>query len=156
MIGTWALGFATALALDATLFDGYPIWLGAPMLAALAAMTAITKQRDRARRNHKATPTPAPAATEPPAWTPPPPGDTREQLPTHLLALIRDRLPDYLSTACQTADLLACFPGSGVPRPQYDELREHAERLHQRCRLNHKFTGQLCACGCHPEPERPT
>ena len=86
------------------------------------------------------------------AWTPPPPGDRREQLPDAMLALIRDRMPDYLSTACQTADTLACaacYPGSGVPRPQYDEIREHAERLHERCRINQKFTGQLCACGCH-------
>lgn len=95
----------------------------------------------------------APAAE----WTPPPPGSTREQLPDHILDLIRDRLPDYLSTACQTADTVACaacYPGSGVPRPQYDEIREHAERLHERCRLNNKFTGQLCVCGCHPTEEQ--
>lgn len=94
---------------------------------------------------------------QPTEWTAPPPGGTREQLPDHLLALIRDRLPDYTSTACQTADTLACaacYPGSGVPRPQYDEIREHAERLHSRCRLNNKFTGQLCACGCHPEEQQ--
>lgn len=91
-------------------------------------------------------------ATDEPAWTPPPPGDRREQLPDSMLDLIRDRMPDYLSTACQTADTLACaacHPGAGVPRPQYDEIREHAERLHNRCRINQKFTGQLCACGCH-------
>lgn len=97
---------------------------------------------------------PGPAATQAtePAWTPPPPGDKREQLPDAMLDLIRDQMPDYLSTACQTADTLACaacYPGSGVPRPQYDEIREHAERLHQRCRINQKFTGQLCVCGCH-------
>lgn len=89
-------------------------------------------------------------------WTPPPPGSTAEQVPEHLLALIRDRLPDYTSTACQTADTVACaacYPGSGIARPQYDEIREHAERLHNRCRLNNKFTGQLCACGCHPEEQ---
>lgn len=89
-------------------------------------------------------------------WTPPPPGDTREQLPDHLLDLIRNRLSDYLSTACQTADAVACsaaYPGSGVPRPRYDEIRERAERLHQRCRLNNKFTGQLCVCGCHGAEE---
>ena len=94
----------------------------------------------------------APADT----WTPPPPGDRREQLPDHLLALIRDRLPDYLSTACQTADAVACtatYPGSGVPRPLYDEIREHAEWLHERCRTNQKFTGQPCTCGCHPQAD---
>jgi hypothetical protein len=82
--------------------------------------------------------------------TPPtnPPNSTREQLPDHILNTIRDRLPDYLSTACQTADIAACavdqHPG------MYDELRTHAERLHNRCRRNQKFTGQLCVCGCHP------
>lgn len=89
-----------------------------------------------------------------PAWTPPPPGSTREQLPDHILNIVRPDLPDYLSTACQTADVVACaacYPRSGVPRPEYDELREHAERLHNRCRENQKFTGQLCVCGCHPD-----
>jgi hypothetical protein len=88
------------------------------------------------------------------AWTPPPPGSTREQLPNHILDIARPHLPDYLSTACQTADVVACaacYPRSGIPRPQYDELRAHAERLHNRCRRNHKFTGQLCVCGCHPD-----
>lgn len=87
-------------------------------------------------------------------WTPPPPGDRREQLPDHLHDLIRDEMPNYLSTACSTAQVLslaACYPGSGIPRLQYDEIRGHAEHLHERCRINHKFTGQLCVCGCHPE-----
>jgi hypothetical protein len=98
------------------------------------------------------------ADTEQPEWTPPPPGSTREQLPDHILNIVRPDLPDYLSTACQTADVVACaacYPRSGTPRPQYDELREHAERLHNRCRLNQKFTGQLCVCGCHPTEETP-
>lgn len=95
-----------------------------------------------------------PQAEAAPAWTPPPPGDRREQLPDHLLALIRDRLPDYTSTACQTADLLACT-ATYRRHPLYDEIREHAERLHSRCRLNLKFTGQLCVCGCHPPKEQP-
>lgn len=87
-------------------------------------------------------------------WAPPPPGDRREQLPDHLHDLIRDEMPNYLSTACGTAQVLslaACYPGSGIPRLQYDEIRGHAEHLHERCRINHKFTGQLCVCGCHPE-----
>ena len=91
--------------------------------------------------------------SEPDAWTPPPPGSTSEQLPDTLLALILDQLPDYTSTACQTADTLACTATHG--HPLYDEIREHAERLHSRCRLNMKFTGQLCACGCHPPKEQP-
>lgn len=80
-------------------------------------------------------------------WTPPPPGDRREQLPDRLLAAIN--IPPYTSTACQTADLLAeAIPG----RPDLaDELDQHAGRLHLRCRTNQKFTGQLCACDCHQE-----
>jgi len=97
---------------------------------------------------------PAATQTTEPAWTPPPPGSTREQLPNHILDIARPDLTDYLSTACQTADTVACaacYPRSGVPRPEYDELRAHAERLHNRCRENQKFTGQLCVCGCHPD-----
>lgn len=41
----WWLGFAAALVLDGILFDGYPIWLGAPMLLAVAYMTVLTVQR---------------------------------------------------------------------------------------------------------------
>jgi hypothetical protein len=81
-----------------------------------------------------------------------PPGSTAEQLPEALLALIRDRLPDYTSTACQTADTLACT-ATYRRHPLYDEIRENAERLHSRCRLNNRFTGQLCACGCHGPEE---
>lgn len=83
-------------------------------------------------------------------WTPPPPGDTREQLPAHVLALID--VPPYLSTACETAGALetaAC-----VHRAQADELAVWQERLHARCRINNKFTGQLCGCGCHGEVGR--
>lgn len=87
-----------------------------------------------------------------PVWTPPPPGDTREQLPTHLLALIEPA--PYLSTACQTADLLALQ--ATYSHPLHDEIRQYAERLHQRCRLNNKFTGQLCTCGCHPAEQTAT
>lgn len=83
----------------------------------------------------------------PAAWTPPPPGDTREQLPDHLLDLIRPELPFYLSTACSTGQLLAAaipdHPGHA------HELDTWLHRMHQRCRLNMKFTGQLCCCDCH-------
>lgn len=94
--------------------------------------------------------TAAPAATEatePPARTPPPPGDTREQLPDHLLTLIRGGMPDYTSTACATADALAV--AVHWSHPQRAELGQWAEQMHARCRLNHKFTGQLCTCACH-------
>lgn len=82
------------------------------------------------------------------AWTPPPPGDTREQLPDHLLALIR--IPPYTSTACEAAELLA------REMPKYThrriELGDHSDRLHERCRRNNKFTGVLCHCPCHGKP----
>lgn len=32
---------------------------------------------------------------------------------------------------------------------QAAELAEWAQRVHQRCRRNHKFTGRLCDCTCH-------
>lgn len=88
---------------------------------------------------------PAPGAVNPP-------GSTREQLPPAVLALLP--IHPYLSTACQTADAVAITAVRGLPL--YDELRAHAERLHGRCRLNHKFTGQLCTCGCHGAEETAT
>jgi hypothetical protein len=85
------------------------------------------------------------------AWTPPPPGDRREQLPDHLLALIH--IPSYLSTACETGQLLAW------EMPKYThyrvELGDHSDRLHARCRINNKFTGALCHCPCHDDAPEP-
>lgn len=80
-------------------------------------------------------------------WTPPPPGDTREQLPDHLLAAID--VPPYLSTACETARALQTATDTHPGRA--GELGEWQERLHARCRINNKFTGQLCICRCHQE-----
>lgn len=78
-------------------------------------------------------------------WTPPPPGDTREQLPDDVLALIE--LPDYTSTACETALLLA---GEATARPgRATELQDWVARLHACCRLSNKFTGRACRCDCH-------
>lgn len=91
---------------------------------------------------------------QPEAWIPPPPGDTREQLPDHLLAGISSVLGKYYSTACHTAT--ACQAAAYRHGDLADELRVEAERLHSRCRLNQKFTGQLCVCGCHPAaPAQP-
>lgn len=77
---------------------------------------------------------------EPAAWTPPPPGDRREQLPDAILALID--IPPYTSTACETAELLATaitrHPGHA------DELRQWEQRQRQRCRINNKYTGVNC------------
>lgn len=78
--------------------------------------------------------------TEPDTWTPPPPGDRREQLPDHLLNLID--IPSYTSTACESAELLA----AAVARhPEHaDELRQWEQRQRQRCRINNKYTGVIC------------
>lgn len=91
-------------------------------------------------------PAPAcPAATE---WQPPPPGDRREQLPDHLLALIN--VPDYTSTACELAQLLATAP---KPAPTSSgaipDVPAYVARLHRRCRINNKYTGVTCDCSCH-------
>lgn len=77
-----------------------------------------------------------------------PPGSTREQLSAEILAAIT--MPPYLSTACQTAG--ACETAAGTHPTERPWLAAHAEELHARCRLNHKFTGQLCTCGCHATP----
>jgi hypothetical protein len=84
---------------------------------------------------------------EPAAWKPPPPGDRREQLPDHLLALLD--IPPYTSTACEAASLLAWQ----MPKLKHRraELGDHADRLHSRCRLQNKFTGQPCSCPCHQQ-----
>lgn len=78
-------------------------------------------------------------------WTPPPPGDTREQLPDNVLALID--VPPYTSTACETAQALEA--AAETRGDEAGELAVWQARLHARCRINNKFTGALCGCGCH-------
>ncbi|MET9073906.1 hypothetical protein ABZX95_17400 [Streptomyces sp. NPDC004232] len=96
---------------------------------------------------------PAPTtAAQASAWTPPPPGDRREQLPDSILAAID--VPPYTSTACQAAD--QCSVAIPERLEVSDELGQWADRLHARCRINNKFTGQLCACGCHQAQPAPT
>lgn len=94
-------------------------------------------------------PEPGPATTqagngaEPaPSWTPPPPGNRREQLPDDVLAAIRPG--PYLSTACHAAFLCETSEPTDV-------LAGWSERLHARCRINNKFTGKRCICRCHAE-----
>lgn len=83
---------------------------------------------------------------------PPPPGSTRAQLPAEILNLLPPR--SYLSTACETARL--CH-GAAIAHPdRAGELTQWRERLHDRCRLNHKFTGRLCFCRCHQAPPDDT
>ncbi|MEV0528781.1 hypothetical protein AB0I66_35715 [Streptomyces sp. NPDC050439] len=78
-------------------------------------------------------------------WTPPPPGDTREQLPDSILALI-DVCP-YTSTACETAKALT--EATSLHPEHAAELAGWSDRMHARCRRNHKYTGRLCDCICH-------
>jgi hypothetical protein len=80
-------------------------------------------------------------------FTPPPPGSTAEQLPADTLALLDGYISPYRSTACDTAG--ACERACRQAHPHMIGLLQRAETLHARCRLNHKFTGQLCTCGCH-------
>jgi hypothetical protein len=87
-------------------------------------------------------------------WTPPPPGDTREQLPDHILTLIRPYLKSYLSTACETARavteaLVDHMRAQGGTDDTAKELGVWRERLRERCRLNQKFTGQICVSPRH-------
>lgn len=73
-----------------------------------------------------------------------PPGSRQEQLPADVLALLPTH--PYLSTACDTAMLL---DAAHVKQSAREDLAEHADRMHDRCRLNHKFTGANCICRCH-------
>jgi hypothetical protein len=94
------------------------------------------------------TPDNPPRGVAVPDWTPPPPGDRREQLPAHLLALIQPYLLGYTSTACQTADYLA---QAIADHPEVGaELAEWRERMGARCRRNQKYTGEIC-----PHHEQP-
>lgn len=78
-------------------------------------------------------------------FVPPPPGSTAEQLPDDGLTLIDP--PPYLSTACETAQLLEQVTAEHPDRQA--GLGEWARRMHDRCRINQKFTGQLCSCTHH-------
>jgi hypothetical protein len=88
-------------------------------------------------------------------WTPPPPGDTREQLPDHILELIRPYLKDYQSSACETAYAIAqrLYAPSSHTDEEDAELRLWQGRMQERCRENQKYTGQLCV---HPHHDRQT
>ncbi|WP_275558560.1 hypothetical protein [Streptomyces sp. 5-6(2022)] len=80
-------------------------------------------------------------------FVPPPPGSTEEQMPDDILALIDP--PPYLSTACETAQLLEQAVAEHPERQA--GLGEWARRMHARCRTNNKYTGRLCDCGHHGE-----
>lgn len=80
-------------------------------------------------------------------YRPPPPGSTLKQLPDDVLDLIVIR--PYISTACETARALQ----SALTRhPEHTaKLALWRDRMHDECRLNHKYQGNLCKCGCHQE-----
>lgn len=80
-----------------------------------------------------------------PAWTPPPPGSTRAQLPAHILAKLTPRI--YLSTACEMGQ--ACERAVIRHPDDAEELTFWARWLHdEMCRLNNKYSGVLCSCPC--------
>jgi hypothetical protein len=73
-----------------------------------------------------------------------PPGPASEQLPDEVLALLSPRI--YLSTACETARRV---DAATIRHPERADLPDWVERLHNRCRLTHKYTGTACYCRCH-------
>lgn len=81
------------------------------------------------------------------------PGSTVEQLPDHLRALVELHTSSYLSTACEAGGALGSL-GLARQVPETADLPEWEARMHQRCRLNHKFTGAPCVCRCHQEAGR--
>ncbi len=107
------------------------------------ARIAALDEDDEPEQPARTTPDNSPTSSD---WTPPPPGDRREQLPDAILALLD--IPTYTSTACETAELLA----AAVARhPAHtDELQYWEQRQRQRCRINNKYTGVNCQ---HTETE---
>lgn len=75
------------------------------------------------------------------------PGSTAEQLPDHILALLPPA--EYTSTACDTAARLETVAADGVREELRGEVAYWVRWLYERCRLNHKFTGELCASPSH-------
>lgn len=79
------------------------------------------------------------------------PGSNAEQLPDDVLALL-PASRHYLSTACATAQLLLI---AIINTPERKDLPVLRQRMHDRCRLNHKFLGDLCVCTCHTPGGQP-
>jgi hypothetical protein len=80
-----------------------------------------------------------------------------EIVPEAILALLKEE--PYLSTACGTGRRIEAGPYSGhrywgqeLPDGVTPLLLEREiSRLHNRCRMTHKFTGTDCICDCHGE-----
>lgn len=80
-----------------------------------------------------------------------------ELVPEAVLSLLGEK--PYLSTACDTGVRIESGPYSnyrhwGRMLPQdvtVALLEQEIRRLHNRCRLTHKFTGTDCVCDCHGE-----
>ncbi len=71
-----------------------------------------------------------------------------ELVPPEILVLLGSG--SYLSTACHTGSRVHAIPLALLPEKMPLALLEaEMDRLHKRCRLTHKFTGQFCRCSCH-------
>jgi hypothetical protein len=81
-------------------------------------------------------------------YVPPPPGDDRDALPAELRALIQPHMPEYLSTACQTA--LSLDRASQILPSHMAVLLRWERRQHAACRRTRKQDMAKCACDCHP------
>lgn len=109
------------------------------------ALQAITRALEDCRTSTSATQAEHVLAALQGLYVPPPPGDDRDALPGHLLAVIH--LTPYYSTACQTGTALG---HAAVPRPAMAaELCHWAARTHASCRATRKQDMAPCICGCH-------
>lgn len=79
------------------------------------------------------------------------PGSTAEQLPDRILALLAPA--EYTSTACETAARLEAVTAEDMREELRGEVAYWVRWLYERCRLNQKFTGELCASPSHRQAE---
>ncbi|MFC5202105.1 hypothetical protein [Streptomyces kaempferi] len=83
------------------------------------------------------------------AWSPPPPGDRREQLPDDVLQLL---VPGtYTCDPCRTARSLHAVALGQPERAAELGFDGHRERLHTRCQIRQPWTGLECRCRCQRE-----
>ncbi|MEU1497315.1 hypothetical protein [Streptomyces sp. NPDC005732] len=83
------------------------------------------------------------------AWTPPPPGDRREQLPDGILRLLPPGA--YLCDPCQTARSLHAIALGKADETAGLDLDRHQKRLHGQCQIVQPWTGLGCRCKCRRE-----
>lgn len=74
-----------------------------------------------------------------------------EELPAGVVEVLGP--VNYVSTACETAHLLAACSNPNLEQVLAAQNLPNAKALtawhHQRCRHTHKFTGAPCRCDCH-------